>query len=143
MKKVIIGIIVGIGICSTVFFWPKSSIYASESEQEQESDNVSMECDLNGIITALDEAGKTISDDDLKQYYSTLVERYDLENTVSLDSELITGTLPDVDHIVKTSMVLPLEHAGEHIVDSDIRDFYYRFLEDAGWEMNQDDKAAQ
>ena len=143
MKKVIIGIIVGIGICSTVFFWPKSSIYASESEQEQESDNVSMEYDLNGIITALDEAGKTISDDDLKQYYSTLVERYDLENTVSLDSELITGTLPDVDHIVKTSMVLPLEHAGEHIVDSDIRDFYYRFLEDAGWEMNQDDKAAQ
>jgi len=143
MKKVIIGIIVGIGICSTVFFWPKSSIYASESEQEQESDNVSLESDLNGIITALEEAGKTISDADLKNFYNTLVERYDLENTVSLDSELITGTLPDVDHIVKTSMVLPLEHAGEHIVDSDIRDFYYRFLEDAGWEMNQDDKAAQ
>jgi hypothetical protein len=133
MKKMLLGMVIGIVVVvSTVFFWPKSSISASEMPDEGSEFTGTEMSDLDGLIDALNQAENTIKDEDLKRYYRLLIEEYQLENPATQDTDT---ALPDVNHIVRTAMSLPLKEAEKTIRDEEIADFYRKFLDDAGWEF--------
>ncbi len=124
--------VLGIAVVGTVFFWPKSNISASEMPAEEPALNDTEIPDIDGLINALKQAENTIHDEDLKRYYLLLIDEYQLENTTGQDTD---GAVPDVDHIVRVAMSLPLKEAEKTIRDDEIADFYRKFLDDAGWEF--------
>lgn len=133
MKRMLLGMVIGIAVVCTIFLWPESSISASEMPAEKTEYSDTEKSDINGLFTALIEAEKTIQDENLKQYYRSLIEEYNLDTlTIQVTT---TELLPDIEHIIRTAMSMPLKEAGKNIRDKEIADFYQEFLNDAGWEF--------
>ncbi len=82
------------------------------------------------IIDMLAQARSGITDEDTLVYYDKLVAGYQLT-----DSQGNPVEVPDIDKIQYTALTLPLEEAGKQIRDPEIREFYYQFLADSGFEI--------
>jgi hypothetical protein len=124
---------------STIFMWPVNSTSASSGsegiEDVRSGDTESI--DISVLVSALKKAEDEIEDEDLKAYYRTLIDRYDLENNLedeTLDAPYVEA-LPDIDHIVRVAIATPLEEAGKNIKDPEIKEFYNDFMKDVGWEF--------
>lgn len=137
MKKLIAGMIAGVSLVCTIFFWPVSSSSASGDPEATTVNDVD-DINISSLVAALNRVESEIEDEDLQQYYRLLIDTYDLESTASSDEEdnSFIDVLPDVDHIVRAAAQLPLREAGKNIRDPEIAEFYHKFLEDVGWEID-------
>lgn len=138
--KLLAGMIIGSVLLGALFSGPLSTTPASG--QELTSGEIAVTAETSGsesnlLLSSLYEAGKTITDEDLARYYHLLLEEYDLnEVTVDMLEDETSGLaelLPDIAHINKTAMWLPLREAGKNIEDEEIAAFYAGFLEKTGW----------
>ena len=89
-----------------------------------------------GLADALRQVGTEIECEDTMEFYDRLIDEYGLEGPVGYTSrqESRAGQLviPDMARIQRTALTLPFYEAGKNITDSDLRQFYYSFLEDIG-----------
>jgi hypothetical protein len=142
MKKVLISLLVGGFIAGAVLAGPLSPTSASGQKEEpvyQSESSGTGQLDMGSLIGALDRAGAEIEDEDIARFYTLLVEEYGLDGSAVIDSSgnPVADALPDIDHIVRTAVCLPLQEAGKNIRDKDIAEFYRDFLEDTGLTMEQ------
>jgi hypothetical protein len=86
-----------------------------------------LETTLSDLSDSLELVRSQISDPDIAAYYDKLVASYALEEAQAEDSPL-----PDMVGIQHAALTLPFIEAGKNIRDDDIRDFYLRFISDAG-----------
>jgi len=86
----------------------------------------------------LEEAGNKITDEDIADYYQQLCDGYGLDEQASASSHqeppAVTNIIP-VENINRTALSSILEEAGSGIRDEEIAEFYYQFLDKAGWEI--------
>jgi len=92
------------------------------------SDN---ETTTQDIINMLVQARNKITDEDTLAYYDKLVTGYQLT-----DSQGNPVAVPDIEKIQYTALTLPLEEAGKQIRDPEIKDFYYKFMANSGFDIH-------
>lgn len=89
-----------------------------------------------GLGEALRQVGTEIECEDTRDFYEKLIGEYGLEGPIGHRSgqELRAGqpVISDMVRIQRTALTLPFYEAGKNITDSDLRQFYYSFLEDIG-----------
>jgi hypothetical protein len=142
MRKFVIGLFCGVivipavvlallGSLSTV---PATGESGGSEVREISSDNTTFRED---VYSLLQEAGNEIQDSDINQYYQKLIQGYELDEPLP---ELPEGEepspadiLPDITKINQIALTLPLQEAGKNIQDDEIAEFYYSFLESAGF----------
>ncbi|MBN2238717.1 MAG: hypothetical protein JW712_03000 [Dehalococcoidales bacterium] len=136
MKTVIYAIAGSIALVAAVIFSPVNNSSASEDSEETQTAIIE-DADISALISALKKAEREIEDEDLKEYYALLIEKYDLYSEPYSETlnDTYAKTLPDIDHVVRVAITTPLEQAGKNIKDPEIKAFYYDFLEDVGWEF--------
>ena len=144
MIKLLVGLFIGIMLTGVLFLGPLSPEPAKGQFEDLSADvwTESVKAYYQALNSSLQEAGDEIQDEDLKQFYWKLKQEYGLDK---LASEIAqdeypdpTEVLPDIENINRTAITLPLEEAGKNIKSEDIARFYYRFLRDAGWEIEPD-----
>jgi hypothetical protein len=90
------------------------------------------------ISSLLEEAGNEITDEDIAEYYQQLCDGYGLDEqpsaTAHQEPPAVTDIVP-VENINRTALSSILEGAGSDIGDNEIAEFYYQFLDKAGWEI--------
>ena len=94
------------------------------------------------ISSMLEEAGNNISDEDIAEYYRLLCDRYDLDEEISLTTlqeEGIESGVVSVEDINRTALNSMLGQAGSTIHDEELAEFYYQFLDKAGWEIEPEE----
>jgi hypothetical protein len=111
----------------------------AKAQQGEMSDEISVatdEASLQDLVQIFQQVGVEITDPDIKEYYTKLISEYQLsensnDNTLpeSTDGQVL---LPDIRKIQETALTLPFQEAGKKIHDREIRDFYYKFLNDTG-----------
>jgi hypothetical protein len=102
---------------------------AEETQTETTvSDN---ETTTQDIINMLVQARNKITDEDTLAYYDKLVTGYQLT-----DSQGNPVAVPDIEKIQYTALTLPLEEAGKQIRDPEIKDFYYKFMANSGFDIH-------
>ena len=96
-----------------------------------------IELDREILLESLHKAGKEIQDEDIKRYYYTLLEEYNLDEITSdpVTIENLVELMPDIVNINEKALSVPLREAGKNIRDPEIADFYYGLLERAGWDI--------
>jgi len=142
MRKFVIGLFCGVivipalvltllGSLSSV---PTTGESGGSAVTEMSSDNTTFRED---VYSLLQEAGNEIQDSDTNQYYQKLIQGYELDEPLP---ELPEGEepspadiLPDITKINQIALTLPLQEAGKNIQDGEISEFYYSFLESAGF----------
>ena len=142
MRKFVIGLFCGVivipalvltllGSLSSV---PATGESSGSAVTEMSSDNTTFRED---VYSLLQEAGNEIQDSDTNQYYQKLIQGYELDEPLP---ELPEGEepspadiLPDITKINQIALTLPLQEAGKNIQDGEISEFYYSFLESAGF----------
>lgn len=82
------------------------------------------------IINVLSQGRTGITDPDTLAFYDKLVAGYQLT-----DSQGNQVAVPDIEQIQYTAVTLPLQEAGKQIHDPEIKEFYYKFLADSGFEI--------
>jgi hypothetical protein len=87
---------------------------------------------LEDIADILQQARTRFRDPDLLAYYDKLVAKYGLDDGGIAAGEETQTLLPDIDRIQQAALLLPFREAGKRIKDDEIREFYYRFVKDAG-----------
>lgn len=138
MKKLIFGVMAGLVILSSLLFSPLTSTSASGNDTtEKFTPSGIQDLDIGVLVSTLQKVESEITDEDTLRYYKLLIESYDLlKLSADVNDSPLTEFLPDIDHVVKTAMTLPLQEAGKNIRDKDIAEFYQKFLKDAGWEID-------
>ena len=93
------------------------------------------------ISSLLEEAGKEITDEDIADYYRQLCDGYGLDEQSSAmahqEPPAATDIIP-VENINRTALHSILDVAGSDIRDKEIAEFYYQFLEKAGWQIESE-----
>lgn len=145
MIKILIGLLVGMILMGALFMvslsqTPVVGKSADLSQSEAPADIAATY--REALISPLQKAGDEIQDADIHQFYQKLVREYNLdevssEASLSENSSLIE-LLPDIKNINRKALSLPLQEAGKNIQDEEIARFYYKFLKDAGWEIEPD-----
>ena len=113
-----------------------STNYAS-STSSASSDN-SDEVSLGTVQQILESAKSQIQTEDTAQYYDKLIAAYNLDNSNTSQSSNGSGALSslvDIQQIDYAAMSMPLIEAGKNITDEDISKFYYKLLQDSGWDI--------
>jgi len=146
MRKFVIGLFAGaivIPAILLVLLGPLSSAPATGESggsevPELSSSNTTFREDVYSI---LQEAGNEIQDSDTNQFYQKLIRGYELDQPPSEppgdEEPSPADILPDLTKINRVALVLPLEEAGKSIRDDEIAEFYYTFLEGAGFTIDQ------
>jgi len=142
MRKFIIGLFCGVivipalvlALLGSFSIAPATGESGGSEVTEMSSDNTTFRGDVYSI---LQEAGNEIQDTDTSQYYQKLIQGYELDEPFP---ELPEGEepspadiLPDITKINQIALTLPLQEAGKNIQDDEIAEFYYSFLESAGF----------
>jgi len=114
---------------------------AQESDlTDNQTDHV--EVNYETITSVLEEAGKNIQDREIARYYWKLLQEYELESPSLVIEEDEPSSpavvIPDIEKINHAAITLPLQEAGRNIQDKEIAEFYYRFLNGAGWNIEPD-----
>ncbi len=122
-----------------------SVAYSSLTDQvtlAQESNLTDNQTDYEVIISVLEQAGQNIQDDEIARYYWKLLQEYELESpSLVIEEDEPSGpavVIPDIEKINRAAIALPLQEAGRNIQDKEIAEFYYRFLNGAGWNIEPD-----
>lgn len=88
------------------------------------------------LVAVFRQVESGITDPEIREYYIKLISEYHLcdstGDAVSDGPEDGQIMFPDIEKIQKTALTLPFQEAGKCIRDPDIKNFYYRFLQDAG-----------
>ncbi len=114
-----------------------SSIVSTSSTDSVSSANAD-EVSLSTVKSILEGAKSQIQTQDMAQYYDKLITAYDLDNTDTNQTSNGSGalsSLTDIQKINYAAMSTPLIEAGKNIKDKDIAKFYYKFLQDTGWDI--------
>jgi len=142
MRKFIIGLFCGVIMIPALVLTLLGSLPSvsatgesgSSEVTEMSSDNTTFRED---VYFLLQEAGNEVQDGDISQYYQKLIQGYELDEPLP---ELPEGEepspadiLPDIEKINQIALILPLQEAGKNIQDDEISEFYYSFLESAGF----------
>jgi hypothetical protein len=142
MRKFIIGLFCGaivipalvLVLLGSLSSAPATGESGDSEVTEMSSDNTTFREDVYNL---LQEAGNEIQDSDINQYYQKLIQGYELDEPLP---ELPEGEepspediLPDITKINQIALTLPLQEAGKNIHDDEIAEFYYSFLESAGF----------
>lgn len=141
MKKIIIGFMVAGVLTGAFLLGPFSDNFAAgqgESGEFPDGDGSAGEPGIGALISALKKAGAEIEDEDISRFYNLLVSEYNLEESSLNNSPggTLAGALPDINHIVRKAIGLPLIEAGKNIRDKEIAEFYNDFLKDTGWDID-------
>ncbi len=118
------GIILTAAVAAGVMIFTPSA----QAEESPVSDN---ETTTQNIIDVLGQARNKITDEDTLAYYDKLVTGYQLT-----DSQGNPVAVPDIEKIQYTALTLPLEEAGKQIRDPEIKDFYYKFMANSGFDIH-------
>jgi len=142
MRKYVIGLFCGaivipalvLALLGSLSSAPATGESGDSEVTEMSSDNTTFREDIYNL---LQEAGDEIQDGDINQYYQKLIQGYELDEPLP---ELPEGEepspediLPDITKINQIALTLPLQEAGKNIQDDEIAEFYYTFLESAGF----------
>jgi len=142
MRKFVIGLFCGVivipalvvALLGSLSPVPATGESGGSDVTETSSDNTTFRED---VYSLLQEAGNEIQDSDTNQYYQKLIQGYELDEPLP---ELPEGEepspadiLPDITKINQIALTLPLQEAGKNIQDDEISEFYYSFLQSAGF----------
>lgn len=88
----------------------------------------------------LQDAKAQIQTKETADYYDKLVAGYDIQDTTLnqsqiLDASSVLSAIPDIQKISNNAATMPLIEAGKNINDEDIAKFYYKLLQDSGWDI--------
>jgi len=111
---------------------------AANSSVSSNSTTISDEDSAGTVKQILHGAKAQIQTEDMASYYDKLVAAYDLDNPNPNQSTNGLGALSsivDIQKINYAAMSMPLIEAGKNIKDADIARFYYKFLQDTGWDI--------
>lgn len=138
MLRMIGGLVAGTIFTAILFMGPLSpSPVAGESDNSTQTPDA--ETYREAVSTLFREAGNQIQDSDIHGYYQKLQQEYALDQEsswiVPAEDSSPEAILPDIEKINHTALTLPLEEAGKNIKDEDIARFYYKLLNDAGWQI--------
>lgn len=93
---------------------------------------------LDTVKQILESAKSQIQNEDMAQYYDKLIAAYDLDNkNQSANGSGALSSLTDIQSINYAAASMPLIEAGKNIKDTEIAKFYYKFLQDTGWDIKQ------
>jgi len=127
-------------LIGTVFVLPLTSPDTIQSDNltaSEVQDTIAGGYSAN-ISSLLEEAGNEITDEDIADYYQQLCDGYGLDEQASAlshqEPSAVTNIIP-VENINRTALSSMLEGAGSDIHDKEIAEFYYQFLDKAGWEI--------
>jgi len=127
-------------LVGTIFVMPLTSLDTIQSDNvtiPEVRDTIAGACS-DSISSLLEEAGNEIADEDIADYYQQLCDGYGLDEQSSAMSHqeppAVTNIIP-VENINRTALSSILEGAGSGIRDKEIAEFYYQFLDKAGWEI--------
>ena len=145
MIKTIIGLFVGMVLMGALFMGPLSPTHAAgksaDSSQPEAPADIA-ETYREALLSPLQQAGNEIQDDDTDQFYQKLLQEYDLDEAFSEAAQAenpdLIELLPDIKDINQKALNLPLQEAGKNIQDEEIAQFYYEFLQSAGWTIEPD-----
>ena len=111
---------------------------AANSPISSNSTAISDEDSTGTVKQILQGAKAQIQTEDMASYYDKLIAAYDLDNPNPNQSTNGLGALSsivDIQKINYAAMSMPLIEAGKNIKDADIARFYYKFLQDTGWDI--------
>jgi hypothetical protein len=111
---------------------------AANSPISSNSTAISDEDSTGTVKQILQGAKAQIQTEDMASYYDKLIAAYDLDNPNPNQSASGLGALSsivDIQKINYAAMSMPLIEAGKNIKDADIARFYYKFLQDTGWDI--------
>lgn len=138
------GFFIGIVLAGALFLGPLHPTTTKATEDTGATSGNETTIDLSGVDIKLmltDTASK-IDDADTRQYYQTLMDRYQIDQLPSASersgNSSVLDILPDMQRVSNSAIVLPLEEAGKNIRDPDIARFYQKLLSDAGWNVQVD-----
>lgn len=146
MRKLIVGLMCGATL-STVLFMvfggalsstPVTGDTDSSTTTEALTDNTTFR---ENIYSLLQDAGNEIQDYDTWRFYQKLVQAYELDEVPEAEpgeDPTAAEILPDLNKINFVALYLPLEEAGRNIQDEELAQFYYKFLQSAGWSISPD-----
>lgn len=146
MRKLIVGLMCGATL-STVLFMvfggalsstPVTGYADSSTTTETLTDNTTFR---ENIYSLLQDAGNDIQDYDTWRFYQKLVQAYELDEVPGAEpgeDPTVAEILPDLNKINFVALYLPLEEVGRNIQDEELAQFYYKFLQSAGWSINPD-----
>ena len=87
------------------------------------------------LLSPFEKAGSEITDPEIAEFTTKLVNSYDLEqSTTEVSDNDLASLLPDIKKIQKTAMDLPLKEAGKQLKDKELSDFYNSFIQSIGVE---------
>lgn len=151
MRKLIIGLICGATFSTLLFTvfggalsstpvigYTDSSTTSETVTTETLTDNTTFR---ENIYSLLQDAGNEIQDYDTWRFYQKLVQAYELDEvpeTEPGEDPTVAEILPDLNKINFVALYLPLEEAGRNIQDEELAQFYYKFLQSAGWSISPD-----
>ena len=105
---------------------------AQEGDVTPEIPPAAGEASLADLTAAFEQVRSEIRDADIRGFYDKLIAVYNLDEEASQAGPESPAPLPDIAKIQHAALTLPLQEAGKEIKDQEIRDFYYRFLKEAG-----------
>jgi hypothetical protein len=132
---IILGTVMLIG---TIFILPLTSLDTIQSDNVTvpEVQDTIAGVYSNSASSLLKEAGNQITDEDIADYYRQLCDGYGLDEQSSAmahqEQNAATDIIP-VENINRTALCSMLEEAGSTIRDKELAEFYYQFLDKAGW----------
>ncbi len=146
MIKIVIGLVIGIILTGALFMGPfaefPSRAEAANSSPLEVPDNIA-EVYRESLLAPLRNAGDEITDAETSRFYHKLMQEYELDEianeTTGTEADTLSNLMPDFEKVHKAATLLPLQEAGKNIRDEEIKQFYYKLLEDAGWDLNQSD----
>lgn len=146
MVKIVIGLVIGMILTGALFMGPLAEVpsraEADNSSPGEVPTNIA-EIYRESLLSPLQNAGDEITDRETSQFYHKLMQEYELDEianeTTRTEADTLNNLMPDIGKILNAATILPLQEAGKNIQDEEIRQFYYELLEDAGWELNQND----
>lgn len=151
MLKLMIGLFIGLLLAGALFVGPLKPMVikgqlAGTSSAQTSLENPSEEsdvCSSGNVQQILQDAKSQIRTEATGKYYDKLLGEYDLKDTTLTESQIIEEAsvltvLPDIQRISNTAASMPLVQAGKDIKDEDIAKFYYRLLQDSGWNIKPD-----
>ncbi|MDD5288571.1 MAG: hypothetical protein PHY28_05610 [Dehalococcoidales bacterium] len=147
MLKLVVGLFIGLILAGALFFGPLKPIVTEGQEgtvsSQTQLTNTANDTDMyssGNVQQMLQEAKAQIRTAETGQYYDKLVTGYDIKDTTLTESQIIDessvlSVMPDIQRINNTAASMPLIEAGKDIKDEDIAKFYYKLLEDSGWNI--------
>jgi hypothetical protein len=135
MSKFIIGLLIGTVIATVaaflvVPFHLKNSLvqYSNPNHDalEQKAENGTYNEKINSI---LQKAESSLEDEELRQFYRTLIRDYELESqSENTTSGAENAILPDFQKIFRESLTTPFEEAAQDITDEELAEAYDNVL---------------